>query len=324
MSQGYTRREVARILGLEERQLAYWERLRLVRSRARWGERFYAFNDLVALQTIKHLAANHIPATRLRRALEAVEHRLGCVRAPLSALRVSHLGRQVIVTPPAPFQPFEPLSGQFVLAFQQNDAPEKTKTVSSHTAQEWFDIGMANDSRRETLPRAVEAYRRAAELAPHWVDARINLGTALYQMSDLDEAQRAFESALAVDESNATAHFNLGCVLDDLEKPDEAIAHLRRSSELAPNHADTHFNLALLLEKRGKLGKSREHWASYVRLQPRGPWADFARTRLRAANRPPGTRLTPIPFPETRARGATAGTSPAAAQSSKREMPRAD
>jgi tetratricopeptide (TPR) repeat protein len=304
VSERYTRREVARILGLEERQLAYWERLRLVRSRARWGERFYAFNDLVALQTIKHLAANRIPATRLRRALDAMERRLGCLRAPLSALRVSHCGRQVFVIPPAPFQPFEPLSGQFVLAFQQNEAVEKTKTVASRTAEEWFDIGMANDSRRETLPRAVEAYRHAVELAPHCVDARINLGAALYQMSELDEARSAFESALAVDEANATAHFNLGCVHDDLEHYDKAIEHLLRAAEIAPGHADTHFNLAMVLEKRGKLGKAREHWATYVRLQPRGPWADFARTRLRrAAGCPPNARLAPIPFPENRVVG---------------------
>ena len=301
MSERYTRREVARILGLEERQLAYWERLRLVRSRARWGERFYAFDDLVALQTIKHLAANRIPAARLRRALQAMEYRLGCLRTPLSALRVSHCGRQVMVIPPAPYQqPFEPLSGQFVLPFQQSEVTEKTKTVTQRTAEEWFDIGMANDSRRETLPKAVEAYRRAVELAPQWVDARINLGTALYQLSELDEAQRAFEEALAVDENNATAHFNLGCVHDDLEQYDQAIAHLRQAAAIAPNHADTHFNLAMVLEKRGKLGKAREHWATYLRLQPRGPWADFARTRLRAGNRAAGASFAPIPFPEKR------------------------
>ncbi len=311
MSEFYTRREAARILGLEERQLAYWERLRLVRSRARWGERFYAFNDLVALQTIKHLTANRIPAARLRRALVAMESRLGCLRAPLSALRVWQSGGQVIVIPPAPnHQPFEPLSGQFVLPFQPGDSPEKTTAVTARTAEGWFEMGMATDSRRETLPQAVEAYRRAIELAPAWVDAHINLGTALYQMSELEEARRAFHAALEVDEGSATANFNLGCVLDDLEEYDQAIHHLRRAATITPLHADTHFNLALVLEKKGKTGKAREHWATYVRLQPRGPWAEYARARLRrAASRPPGTRLTPIPFPETRARAAAASSS---------------
>lgn len=310
MNERYTRREVARILGLEERQLAYWERLRLVRSRARWGERFYAFNDLVALQTIKHLGANRIPAARLRRALEAMESRLGCLRAPLSALRVWQRGGQVIVIPPAPYhQPFEPLTGQFVLPFQNCETTTKTAAVAARTAEEWFEMGMATDARRETLPQAVEAYRRAIELSPGWVDARINLGTAHYQMSELGEARRAFESAIEADEGSATAHFNLGCVLDDLEEYDKAILHLRRAANIAPQHADTHFNLALVLEKRGKTGKAREHWATYLRLQPRGPWAEYARTRLRTANRPPGTKLTPIPFPETRARAAAAASS---------------
>ena len=48
-------------------------------------------------------------------------------------------------------------------------------------------------------------------------------------MSELEEARRAFESAIEADEGSATAHFNLGCVLDDLEEYDKAILHLRRA-----------------------------------------------------------------------------------------------
>jgi DNA-binding transcriptional MerR regulator len=49
----YTRTEAGRILGLETSRLRYWERLRLVRPEARWGERFYSFGDLVALRSIQ-------------------------------------------------------------------------------------------------------------------------------------------------------------------------------------------------------------------------------------------------------------------------------
>jgi tetratricopeptide (TPR) repeat protein len=294
-----------------------------VRSRARWGERFYAFNDLVALQTIKHLSANRIPAARLQRALTAMQQRIGCLRAPLSALRVAQRGGQVIVTPPAPFhQPYEPLTGQFVLPFERAQAAEKMQAIAARSAEEWFEMGMASDTRRETLPQAIEAYRRAIALSPKWTDARINLGTAFYQLSELAEARRAFEGALEADPESATAHFNLGCVFDDLEEYDKAILHLRRAAAIAPQHADTHFNLALVLEKRGHCGKAREHWTTYLRLHPRGPWAEYARARLRAGNRPAGTKLTPIPFPETQARAAAAGASDAA--NSSKSLPRSE
>lgn len=302
MSERYTRREVARMLGVEERHLVYWERLRLVRPRARWGERFYGFQDLVALRCIQQLAANRIPAGRLRRAILAMQERFGCVRAPLSSLRVENCGRQVVVIPPeVAGQPIEPLTGQFVLPYSTKGVEEKVHVVAARTAEEWFDLGLAADVRRETLPQAVEAYRRAIELAPNWANAWINLGTALYQLSELDEARRAFDAALALNAENGTAHFNLGCVLDDLEEYENAIQHLRRAVALTPHHADAHFNLALVLEKRGKTGKAREHWASYLRLQPRGPWADYARTRLHVAQNP-DRDLAPIPFPSSHPR----------------------
>ncbi|MGH9701224.1 MAG: MerR family transcriptional regulator, partial [Candidatus Acidiferrales bacterium] len=53
MAQRYTRRDVGRILGLDASRLRYWERLRLIHPRARWGEKFYSFGDLVAVRAIQ-------------------------------------------------------------------------------------------------------------------------------------------------------------------------------------------------------------------------------------------------------------------------------
>lgn len=292
MSERYTRREVARILGVEEGQLAYWERLRLVKSRARWGERFYHFGDLVALKTIQSLTERHVPVRRLHRALRALQTRFGDLQAPLSALRLLTYGREIVVVPPGPRSvPIEPLTGQLHLPY--DEAEQKIHTIAGRSAQEWFEIGLASDGHRDTLPQAVEAYRRATELQPGWVAAHINLGASLYQLSDLEAARDAFQEALARANDNPTAHFNLGCVLDDLEEVDSAIEHLQRAVDLEPFHADAHFNLALTLEKRGQYVRARDHWRAYLRLEPRGPWSDFARTKLRPRKEPG----PPIPFP---------------------------
>src|SRR5271169_384955 len=77
LPQRYTRREVQRILGVDVRRLRYWERLRLVNPRARWGERFYSFGDLVALRTIQRITQQKISAHRLRRAVKLVEEQFG-------------------------------------------------------------------------------------------------------------------------------------------------------------------------------------------------------------------------------------------------------
>jgi len=65
LDQRFTRSEVARMTGATRQQLDYWARLGLVRPRVRWGERFFSFTDLVAVETLNRLAERHIPARRL-------------------------------------------------------------------------------------------------------------------------------------------------------------------------------------------------------------------------------------------------------------------
>jgi len=284
------------MLGVTPRQLDYWARLRLVQPRARWGERFYSFADLVALETVKRLISRRVPARRLRRAIVALQTQLGAAPAPLSELRVATNGREVVVTSPGPSsRAIEPLTGQFVLEFETAALAAKVRTLSSHTAEEWFEIGLACDSTPETLERAAEAYRHALELAPDWLEAYINLSTALYQLQRMEEAKSILTKAAGVDPDSALVQYNLGCVLDQLGEGDAAIEHLRRAIELAPDLADAHLNLALAYDQRGQRPQARKHLSLYLQYEPRGAWADFARSQIgrsRAAGRP--GKLTPF------------------------------
>jgi len=295
----YTRNEVERMMGVTRRELDYWTRLRLVLPRARWGERFFNFSDLVALETIKRLAARKVPAKRIRRAVTILQTELGSAQTPLSMLRISTNGRQVVVYPPlATARPFEPLTGQFVLDFETSELAKKIHAMSSRSAEEWFEVGMMCDSNIDSIDQAVEAYRKAVNAAPDWVEARINLGTALYQLGRMEEAREHFSFAVEFEPENALAEFNLGCVLEQLGKKPEAILHLARAVELAPTLADAHLNLALAYEKIGQGQNVLRHLNSYVRYEPNGPWADFARARI-AKYRPPSPstpsgKLTPF------------------------------
>lgn len=292
--QHYTRTEVARILGIGERRLSYWERIRLVQPQARRGQPFYDFRDLVTLKTIHQLTSEGIPARRLRKAVAALGHQPGTTPAPLSELRVVSNGREVAVFSPAADNPIEPLSGQYVLNFETRELVGNVRKMASRTAEEWFELGLASDSSPDTWPQAVDAYQRALEVSPDWLEARVNLGATLYQMGCMDQAEESFRAALDADPQNATVHFNLGCVLDELGRLLEAGAHLRRAVQLQPHYADAHFNLALVCEKRGEARAARQHWAAYLRLEPRGAWADYARARL--IRRKPSSSPEPTPF----------------------------
>ena len=295
MDQRFTRSEVERMTGATRRQLDYWARLGLVRPRSRWGERFFGFSDLVAVETIRRITERRVPALRLRRAMERLGQQLGGTSAPLASLRIAVNGTQIIVHEPGPEgRLVEPLSGQFLLNFDIAPLGKKVRALGGRSAEQWFELGMAWDASSETLPQAADAYRRAIELSPEWVEAHINLGAALYQLGRMVESRDVFARATTLDPRNALAHFNLGCMHDRLGDTGASIDEFRAAVAHSPHMADAHLNLALAYEKSQREAESLQHLTLYLRYEPQGPWADFARLRLRESRGEGSNKITPF------------------------------
>ncbi|MBI4463017.1 MAG: tetratricopeptide repeat protein [Acidobacteria bacterium] len=282
----FTRREVVRILGVSDRQLHYWERLGLVRPQARWGEKFYSFQDLISLRTVRQLTQARVPARRLRRALEALGRQLSAVEVPLTELRIRSNGRNIVVEHGG--QSLEPLTGQLLLDFKTRELGEKIRPMRERSAEEWFSLALDYEADPDTHTQAIDAYLRVLEKAPRWLEAYINLGTLFYQHGRLADAADCYRQAVEVDPASALAHFNLGSVLDELGELEAAGNALRTALRLDPAYADAHYNLALVYEKSGQRNLARQHWNRYLELDPHSPWAHYARERL-AAMRPPGS-----------------------------------
>lgn len=296
MAQRYTRKEVGRILGVEPSRLRYWERLRLVRPTARFGERFYTFGDLVALRTLQRLTDNQIPARRVRRAVDSIEEQFGAQSASLHELRFVEQGRDVLVVPPGASRLFDPLKKQWALSFEAPKQVAKVRTLAGPTPEELFQHALDCEADPNLLPQAVDSYRQVLSIAPDWIDAHINLGVTLYQLGRVEEAREEFAVAVQLDPLSGISRYNLGCVLEEQGQIDEAIEHLRRAARAMPGHADVHFNLALAYEKRGEREPARIEWLAYLRYAPNGLWADQARTHLKELSRR-RKRTAPIPFP---------------------------
>lgn len=295
LDQRFTLGEVQRITGTTRRQLDYWSRLGLVHPRARWGERFFNFSDLVAVETLNRLAARRVPARRLRRAMDALEQRLGRTRAELAALRISTNGAEVVIHEPGNRGLIEPITGQFVLNFETTAIERKVRALHERTAEQWFELGMAWDASPDTFEDAVRAYRQAVEAAPEWVEAYINLGTTLFQLGRIDESRDIFATAVEKDANSALAHFNLGCAHERLGDSVAAIGNFRTALRHSPRMADAHLNLALACEKTGAKADALGHFSLYLRYEPQGPWAEFARTRIRTGRREsPSGKVTPF------------------------------
>jgi tetratricopeptide (TPR) repeat protein len=297
VDQQFTRSEVERMTGATRQQLDYWSRLRLLQPRSRWGERFFNFTDLVAVEALRRLTAQRIPAQRLSRVVQALERQLGNAAAPLSSLRISVTGDEVVVREPGPQgRPIEPLTGQFVMDFETSQLERKVHSLGARTAEEWFDLAMTLDGSQESMGEAVEAYRQAIKAAPEWIEPHINLGTALFHLGRLIESRDAFCAAVTIDRRHALAHFNLGCICDRLGDGDQALDEFRAALACAPDMAEAHLNLALVYEKQNRKDESRRHLSAYLRYDPNGRWADFARARLRPSGRPRRRAAKVTPF----------------------------
>ena len=273
--------DVQRIVGLTRKQLDYWDRLRLVSPREQQGTRYYDFRDLIGLRTVKQLLENGVSANRLQRALSALNRKLDQVQTPLSQLRILSDGKDVVVEQGS--ARLEPLSGQFVLNFETRELDESIRFMTRHSASDWFAIAPSYENSRETRRDAIDAYQRCIDGEPDHADALLNCGTLHYEDGNFEKAAGFFRRALEAQPQNPLAHFNLGSVLEDMGQLEEARKHLRQALMLDPGYCDAHYNLAFVCEKLGCFPEAREHWQAYIQLDPVGPWSNYARQRLAAA-----------------------------------------
>ncbi len=277
----------ARIVGVTRNQIAYWQRLGLVRPRTSGGRKFYGFGDLISLRTIKQLTDQNVPARRLRRVVEMLARQIEGVKAPLAELRILSDGRSVVVEHDG--RRLEPLTGQLMLSFETRELAEKVRTLPARTAEEWLAEALELDADPRRRAEAREAYCRAIELRPEWVEARLNLGTLLFEEGQMEQAEAEFRRAVEVGPRSPLARYNLAAALDELGRSQEAREHLLEALRLSPRYADACYNLAAVCEKLGRQSEARSYWDRYLELDPRSQWATHARRRLAALADEPGT-----------------------------------
>jgi tetratricopeptide (TPR) repeat protein len=280
-SDRFSRLEFQRMLDVTEKQLNYWEKLRLVAPRKSGVEKSYDFRDLITLRTAKQLIEKGVPAQRLQRSIIALQQKLAEVQSPLTELRIRSNGRDVIVER-AGVQ-LEPISGQIMLNFETRELTEKVRMMPQRSANDWVALGVKREeqSASDAGPRlAAEAYRSALETDRGNVDALNNLGTLSYEEGSLEDAIALFRHAVELHADHMLSHFNLGSALEELGHDEQARRHLRRAVQLNPEHADAQYNLAFVCDKLGAYAEARRHWQKYLELDPDSSWSAYARQRL--------------------------------------------
>lgn len=289
VSELFTRREVAKLLGITEARLRSLDRTEIVSPSGQKGkQRAYTFQDLIALRATCGLLENNVRLRDVAQAIGMLRATLPRVTRPLQELRIVGDGRRVVVRSDAGH--FEPLTGQMVLDFQvqalRDDVVRMLRpaggAAGARTAYDLYVQASALDEDASTYDQAEELYERAIRLDPSLAIAYTNLGNIRFRRGDEPGAEALYRRAIAIDPHQPEAHYNLGYVMLERGNAGVATEHFARALAGDPRFSDAHFNLAMAYEQMGDRARARPHWKKYLDLEPSGTWADIAREHLKA------------------------------------------
>ncbi|HLH37976.1 MAG TPA: tetratricopeptide repeat protein [Bryobacteraceae bacterium] len=281
--QAYSREETRRLVGISERQLASWERQKLLEPAAQYG-----FRELLALQTLVRLRKNRVASSQIRLALDALRKKLRDVGDPLTELKLFADGKKIRVEIDG--GAMDAMSGQLLLNFGANDLrrlvqlPNKDGAAVERdrrfTAERWFQRGLDLEQSGAPAEEIIEAYRKAVELDEKSAGALVNLGTIYFNARQFREAEKYYLQALEAEPDYALAHFDLANLYDERGDRQQALKHYEAALRISPNYADAHYNIALLYQGQNQPMKAVRHWSAYLKLDPASHWSAIARREL--------------------------------------------
>jgi tetratricopeptide (TPR) repeat protein len=285
---GFTRKDVCRLLQIENRQLRSWERQKLIPEL-----RVYTFRDLLKLKRLVRLRKEDAHPRLLRLAMLSLDEYLKDSPDLSEDVQVYKDGRRVRIQ--IGKQRLEPGSGQMLFDFREEEISKLLQLPVSQKnavniaarlrdkleADHWFEHALELEQRGAPYENIIAAYQKASELDPNSAGALVNLGTVFFNGHAWADAENYYRKALEIDPNYALAHFNLGNLYDEQNDPASALNHYHEALRLHPNYADAHYNLALLHQSLRDVMSALRHWRAYLKLDSTSTWAQIARRELK-------------------------------------------
>ena len=105
---------------------------------------------------------------------------------------------------------------------------EKAISLNADLARAWYSVGCLRDSSKENAA-AVECFRKALSIEPTWSEAHHNLGHALFELGQVDEALGEFELASGGQDSGLPKMMIAVIVPGSPKADNQTILEVRRS-----------------------------------------------------------------------------------------------
>ena len=115
---------------------------------------------------------------------------------------------------------------------------------------------------------AVTTLRKAIQLRPDYLPARLKLAQALLAAGRFRESRKVYEELIQQKPESALAHYGLGRVQSAQGQALAAVESYLRACQLSPGFAVAHYALGITYRNLGERAKSQEHLSLFREGKP--------------------------------------------------------
>ena len=131
-----------------------------------------------------------------------------------------------------------------------------------------FTLGVITVVHSVNFANRLAFWNNAARNSPHYPLAHRNLGAMEYLDGNMDNAEKEFRAALALNPNEEMAHNNLGLVYVNQNKLEEAEEEYKKELKINPYYDNTYYNLGLLYWQQKKYDEAIKNWKKTLELNP--------------------------------------------------------
>lgn len=144
-----------------------------------------------------------------------------------------------------------------------------------------YNAGFEAMQERGRDVEAREAFERALERAPHFLDARYNLGLVLIRLGEPIEAVSHLQRVVEARPHDADTLYGLAAAHVHRGADARALPYLERALAREPGFLRARWTYALALERAGRTEDAARAWQQYLDLDATSALADQAREHLK-------------------------------------------
>lgn len=277
----YTLEQLSRVTGVSGLRLRHWVAAGLIKPvEHRAGVALFEFTQITATRTLWRLVSSGCRSRLLRDSLHRLGRWLPDASRTAESLERMH-GMLVVRTADGELLDG---NGQRLFRFEADDEASATLSWSCDSTcrsdpDTAFEEAVRWEQAGETL-RAIGMYENWLDRFGNDADVLMNLGNLLMASDRVSEAAERYREATRMRSDDCRLWNNLGVALADTGNAQEAIAALHRAVECDRGFADAYYNLADILEDQGQSHRARLLWRRYLQHDATSEHARYAQQQV--------------------------------------------